>query len=870
MSVFDIVLDLEKEIDEHNFNVDEKIACIRDTLVPDNEYQISSRDAKLLAIRIWDISNKLRKLIPNTNDLDKSKLQYSLIPELKLLATDIYQKYGDQNNEDDLCNLFCFYSYTYESLLDSDNISLATSFLDKAFETFPQLKYSSDMAKILVQLKIWQVRYIIVHSKDYDEALNIIKEFIDQYMIESPLLISFIYKTAVEIKSIDWCHYCLSLAYSYSTISDECKNQIESLLAQLYINNDDPEQAMKIVSILPLSINKLFLEIKCIILLSPEEEDLKEKMISFIQETTEDRRILVALSLFVAEHCESIQNVSILFITEVMRISHTIYDNFHRNIIYTCAIQISCNLNDTESTFLFVKMIKADNILIEQHRNEIASTIWNKAVDTFDANQFEKAVQWMELSRSLMSDLDNEAQSCFYRFIICCFYEAKNYKEALKYVEILTKKIPNCSYGHLLNFQIQIAQENQKEAFDIVESLISNSPNLEYFEPEFFFSVAAELYSIGNINLALDTLLKFFELNFNSQQNLASLNIIKKRTITSIFALLQEVDETFVSKSINKLSSHWKNQIEYKIIENEEKEMDENEKDNDSLLFFTRNEIYSFVSVAFNNGLKLKEENLWEEAANSFMFGFFLSDSLIDIKASCLFEAVDCCLCEFGSNCSPDSPTEFFKGKLEEISPEIENLEEEKIKDDFFLAKVKILIVTINQSDSEKDSLIANLIEMIEAIKSPKIFYEICSLVCKYKVSYSIIQPLLENAKKIDQMPSEILKKEGDITSLSASILHIIYSNLTTTDDFSQFYDIFIEFISHEDSSLISSSHLQLFMSHAWNLGVNCVESFQLKEAESWFSKAVEIMEMNEELKNLYSKELHENYSNFLAYKGSN
>ena len=103
--------------------------------------------------------------------------------------------------------------------------------------------------------------------------------------------------------------------------------------------------------------------------------------------------------------------------------------------------------------------------------------------------------------------------------------------------------------------------------------------------------------------------------------------------------------------------------------------------------------------------------------------------------------------------------------------------------------------------------------------------------------------------------------------SMAASMLHKMFTSSTTSDDFFECYKILFEFLDEKGSSLMNSKHLQFFMSHAWNFGVENLQSFRLEEADFWFSRAIEIMEMNEELKTFYSDELKRNYSKFLAYK---
>lgn len=908
MSVSFEVNVLEKELNTGNYDVSDKISNIRTLLLSeDNENNLSLKEAKMIALRIWNITVKLQRLIGVSNASDTSTLRLLIIPQLRILTVDIYKKYSDKNNNDDGYKLFYFLSYTYKSLIEADNISYANQYLEIAFKLYPQLKYSSDSALTLVHLKIWQVQYEISQDNNYEKALMILKDFTNHFNIVSSNLISFIYEKTLLCKSIEWCQYCLLLADSSLAISNEMKNQIKSLLAQLYLTNFKPEEAIQIVSHLPASISKDFLELKCLILLSPKDTTLREKLIKFISTSNDDKRILVALCLFIADNCEKIEKAASEFILEVIKSANTISSVELRKHVYFSAIKISSEQNDIDTLSLFIKIINANeencnDKITNDDRKEIAKTLWNKALDNFNANKFELAAQWMLVSKSQLSEIDNHAQSSCFRFICCCYFELKKYTEALTCINEAIQRQPNNSNCYLLKYRIFIETACENEAFELITDLLNHSPYLEEFEPTFFTSIAAELHSKGNDNLALDALLKFYQLNFNStnlnnnnnvfnsvaftniysshsdkeQKNLIS---IKKSTVNSIFALLQASDDIErVSNAINILSSLWSTQVNYKVQYNEEKvesnQPQSNEKESGSdepAIAFTSDDISAFTAIAFINGLEMKKKNLFEKAIQSFICGSVFSSDLIECKAPCIFEAVDIYISlaqpNIANNRMPgnestlNSSITLAKNLLDQISIEIEKSAniDQKYRDGLLLAKIKISLMEVNENN-ETDN---RSIELIEDITSPSVLSELCNFIIEHQVSRNAIHAILERAKNIDKMNRNSALKDSSMVSLTASLLHQLVMHSKTIEESRDSYDLVNDFVIPENASLMSSSQLQFFMSHAWNIGVECAQSFRLEEAEWWLKAATNILNLNDELKSLYAEELNEKYLKF-------
>lgn len=865
---------LQKDIKERNYDIADKIANIRKLLLFEESSQIFPNEAKTIAAHIWNSAIKLQRFLSDLNESNDSSLKMMIIPSMKILAAEIYQKFIDQSNEDDEIKLFYILSYTYKSLLDSGNVEYANSYLKLATDLYDQLKSSSKLDLILVQLVIWQAQFEISQNNDFNKALEIIKEFTEHYKIKSTFLISFIYEKSMESQSIDWIKYSLSLINSYSDFPNEWRIQIEYLLANFYINNNEPDNSLKYISNLPNSLNKLYLELRCSLLRSPNNENLKEKLISFISLSNDSQNLLVDLCIFIANHCTKIGQASIEFITKVMNSIQDIKTIDFRKHVYLSSIHISCELDDIEACSLFLSII--NNEISEKDKKEIFVVLWNKALDMFDVNEYEMSAKWMKLSSGQISNSDNEGYSSCLRFICRCYIEDKKYQEALSYANNAIQYQPECIHGYLLKFRILVKMEDKNGAYDFIDDILSNSPYIEQFELSFFSSVSSELRSIGNSNLALKTLLKSYELNFNSSRKEDSNNQseiqsttqknIKKSIINSVFSLLLEIDDiSYISKSINIISSKWNSQVVYKIIKKE----DENSTVSDSLLLsFTSEEIHSYVFVAFQNGVNLKNKGKLKKAIKSFISGSLFSGDLIDCKAPCIFEAIDCYIKLIDisnedkklSVLSSDSPLLLAQSLVDEISPIIEKYSniEKKYKDYLLLSKLKISILMTKIKSSKEN--FDKVLELMRLIKSDDLLFEMCIFTCNYKAPQEIIFAILETAKEID-------KKRNGSSMLSASLLHHFVILSKTLDESRKSYNIVLNFLEKENTSkLLTNSQLKFFMSHAWNIGVQCVKSFRLKDAEWWFTTALNIVKMNDDLKSQYCEELNGKYIQFLVH----
>ena len=262
----------------------------------------------------------------------------------------------------------------------------------------------------------------------------------------------------------------------------------------------------------------------------------------------------------------------------------------------------------------------------------------------------------------------------------------------------------------------------------------------------------------------------------------------------------------------------------------------------------------------------MKKKNLLEKAIRSFLSGSIFSGEQIECKAPCVFEAIDCCLILFQESSAEagksDSPLSRAESLINEISSDIEKSAtiEQKYKDGLLLAKIKISLAQVSQNND----FCQRSIELIEDITSPDVLSEVCDFVIDKKAPQETILALLERAKKIDKMNSSAASADNSIVSLTASLLYQLVLHSETLEESRKNYSLVLDFVVPENASLMSFAQLQFFMSRAWNIGVNCAQSFRLKDANWWLQNALNILNLNDELKALYADELSEKYSKFI------
>lgn len=926
MSVLFEISAIEKEIKNGNYNLEDRIMNLRQLILADfDDHPLIPKEAKTHALQIWNIAVKLQRTILKLSIPDQSTLRLALIPQFRILAVDIFGKYMDKSSEDDNSNFLYFLTYAYKSLIDAQNFAYADRLFETACNIIPTIKLSPDNNQSIVQLTIWKVQSELTQNNDYDEALEILQSLIAKFPIESSLLISFVYEKSVQSKSIKWGLFCHSLINQASIVSQEWKNQIDLLLTQLYLNNNEPDKAIQLLSTCPDSLNKNYLQLKCSILIDPNDEALKDKLLSFIEQTENDRRVLIALCLFVADHCNNLPQASLDFIREVVKISSGIEAFELRKFIYLSSIRISSECNDIKSAELFLQSFKNHDKFTDDEKKEMAGILWNQALNRFDVSDYEHAIEWMELSRSQMSDLDNESQACCFRFISRCYHELNKNAEALSYANDAIQRHQSNSHGYLLKFRILKDIGNEKESFDFVYNIIYNSPFLEEFESTFFTSITAELHLLGNDSLALETLLKFYELNFNKPSNsihntnlstefhpstvfedgsilsnkplendtnigenandnksqfamgftdeinLSSENNVKKSVLNSIFAILQQTDDiSCVSKAMNILASRWNSQVFYYLSD---------EQQDNNLIHFTHDDVTAYSSIAFNNGIEFKKKQKYGKAAKSFMAGSIFSCSLIECKAPCIYQAVDCYIRSIKEHAlfqstkidtlspnkldmSQNSPICRAQRALDEIAQLFldDTIQiEQKYKDGFILAKLKLSLIVFSQDNKTDLEITNHLVELIDDITSPAVLSEICDFICDNKAPVVALHALLERARKIDVT-------QQDNLSISASLLHQMILRAESQNEMKKCFELVVEFFTPENSKLVTTSQLQFFMARAWNIGIQNIKAFRFVDGEWWLKTALNLMQMNEELRSLYEDELNAKYSNFLEH----
>jgi ribulose bisphosphate carboxylase small subunit len=65
----------------------------------------------------------------------------------------------------------------------------------------------------------------------------------------------------------------------------------------------------------------------------------------------------------------------------------------------------------------------------------------------------------------------------------------------------------------------------------------------------------------------------------------------------------------------------------------------------------------------------------------------------------------------------------------------------------------------------------------------------------------------------------------------------------------------------------MTCDQLQFFMVKAWNTGVQLARARRGREAEWWFTRALEIMRENDELRKLYEADLEGRLGQFLEHE---
>ena len=839
MSTSSQVALLENEAESDFDGLLERITNIRESLVENDQNligNISSSEGRTFAIHIWNVAVKLQNRIPNLKPDESSVLKLTIIPQLRILSVDILKKFGRKNNDDDISLLFYFYCYTYKSLVDSNNFPLAEKYSQSALELFPNLEPSSNTTQNLVQLKVWQSQTELTNG--IGNGLNILKELVEKYSVESSILVSYAYEKSIELQSIEWCQFCLQLVKNSKSLSNEWENQILTLLSQLFLNKGKAGEAMKIIEMIPESLNKLYLELKCTIILHPNNPDLKHKLISFIPKTEKDRRILAALCIFIADNYRNNINncgksikdkydkTMMGFMKEVIKlicIENTNKDT--HKYIWISAFRIICEQNNLEEAMTLLENNYLRQQISDEDRRKIVGLLWNQALDEYDLKNYISAAKWMTLAQKQISEIDNQANSCCYRFLCRCMNEEKQYGEALNYIDKAIYLQPNCSHGYLLKFRILIQIGNETEANNFLSEVMTNSPFLEEFEPAFFTSIAAELHIIGNNKLALRILLKFIELDCHLYQNFSDFSSLRINAVNSIFAILQHVDDiNIIYQAIESIAYKWK-EVNFETIN-------------------------SYVTIAFNCGIEFKKQEKWQKAANSFEYGALFSNDNLDCKAPCIFESIDCLL-----NLPLDSFDQGMQSSkkiiqkstqmLDELAPFIGNAPQ-KIKEGFILSKIKVLI-------SANDDNINSIISLIDEISSPFNLSNLCDYICTKKTDSKILQALLYRAQLIDASKNVL-----------ASILHQIIIRSNNRNDLKKCYELISKFI-YENSKEMSHDQIQFFMARAWNIGVQHIKSLRITDGEWWLKTALSLMNCNEQLQKIYSDDLNAKYSNFIG-----
>ena len=94
MSVLFEISAVEKEIKNGNYNLEDRIMNLRQLILADSDdHPLIPKETKTHALQIWNIAVKLQRTILKLSIPDQSTLRLALIPQLRILAVDIFGKY---------------------------------------------------------------------------------------------------------------------------------------------------------------------------------------------------------------------------------------------------------------------------------------------------------------------------------------------------------------------------------------------------------------------------------------------------------------------------------------------------------------------------------------------------------------------------------------------------------------------------------------------------------------------------------------------------------------------------------------------------------------------------------------------------------
>jgi tetratricopeptide (TPR) repeat protein len=422
----------------------------------------------------------------------------------------------------------------------------------------------------------------------------------------------------------------------------------------------------------------------------------------------------------------------------------------------------------------------------------------------------------MECSRALISDTDTETQSCCFRFIGRCHLEGGNLGLALSAAEDAIHRNPKCAFGYLLKFRVLGRMGRIDDISEMISQLLKTSPFLETFEPEFFTSAAAELHEFGNRALALDCLLALIEKRRDIPIQ------TRRKAVVSIFALLQGMDDHGVRlRTIRIVAQKW---------------VDDDGYDNP-----TRT---AFVSIAYATGVAYEAQNKFSKARSSFANGVLVAGEDPELRGPCSLEEVKC-LIKMGGK----ENLEIANRLLEDLAPRIEKASQ-ALRDGLLLARIKVGIAEGRHPE--------RITELVDEVASGDVLAELCIFIGFVSANRTLVRAILQRAR--------MLASSAEVV---AAILHQLVVNAKSKEELRESYELMIDCVGGKNWDALTGDQLQFFMAKAWNTGVQLARARRGKEAEWWFTRALEMTRSKPDLRELYEADLDGRFGQFLEHERS-
>ena len=794
MSNVELIRDLETKADHGTIKL-EDISHLRHAIFRgDFDESIAHQ-----ILHVWNAAVRMSQRLEQITEGNNDEYRVIIIPEMRLLVVDVLRAHKERNREK---LLYCC-AYTFKAFLDARNDMMSERLFQEACQIFNESIPSAADTQVIVQAFVWRAQKLI-EIGDHCGALGCLRSLTDTHEVESSYLMSYVYDMSLGLKSLDWCTYGISLASKNSILAGEWEEKMLLLKAQLLVQNN-PEEARGLLEQLPQSLNVGYLKLKCQISVGCINDDLKNALFDFISKTAPDRKLLIALCLFVADHYALMGEIAVLFLKDVLSLPDLTNAQLG-HVLFSAAKVASQGNNIGFARGLIRKVLEIDD---KESTTSIAGVFWNQALDLEANGHYADALTWMQCAKELISDEDNQAQSCCCRFMSQCFSNQGDLGQALVFANEAIDRDPKSSFSYLAKLRTLERMGNKVEATKMVRDLLADSHLVHTFEATFFTSVSAELYEAGDILTSLDSLV----IVIDQKPHAATKDM--SQVITSAFSILQQIDDPVIRfRFISIISKKWNSDVN-----------------------LTDQERTGIAGVAFATGSALAKNTRWKKAISCFQAGAKFAGNLVDLSILCSLEAVRGMI-EIKAFQEAHDVMDSIIGQIE--------LGTQKVKDWFLVTNLKLDLCTTTNS--------SKLVETIEEITTPEALADICDFLTTHQTNSDIVSAVLEQAKRIDDQEHQII----------ASLLHQLVTSAKTTEQLRQTY----EMITRDDNfPKLTTDQTQFFMATAWNTGTQLAKARRLKESEWWFAQGLTLMKSDQSLCETYQTDLEERYAKFLEFQ---